>query len=122
MLRCPEPHREEMLVLSAGEVKDRMVRSGLIGCPVCHKEYPIVRGIVNFRRSQERLAKDSSGPRPAYTPPSPLPSADAEKLQALLELSGPGGDVALVGAPGRQAPPLHGLLGGIPLPGPNPPP
>src|SRR5258707_99008 len=46
MLRCPEPHREEMLVLSTGEVKDRMVRSGLIGCPVCHKEYPIGRGVV----------------------------------------------------------------------------
>src|SRR5258708_30321938 len=104
MLRCPEAHREEMLVLSTGEVKDRMVRSGLIGCPVCHKEYPIVRGIVNFRRSQERLAKDSSGPRPAYTPPSPLPSADAQKLQAPPQLSGPGRVVAL-GGPARPPPP-----------------
>ena len=122
MLRCPEPHREEMLVLSTGEVKDRMVRSGLIGCPVCHKEYPIVRGIVNFRRSQERLAKDSSGPRPAYTPPSPLPSADAEKLQALLELSGPGGYVVLVGAAVRQAPRLSSFMDGIHFVGINPPP
>src|SRR5919197_5760034 len=65
MLRCPEPHREEMLVLSTGEVKDRMVRSGLVGCPVCHKEYPIARGVVNFRRSKERVSKDT------YTPPSP---------------------------------------------------
>ena len=74
MLRCPEAHREEMLVLSTGEMKDRMVRSGLVGCPVCHKEYPISRGIVNFRRSKERVSKESSGPRPAYAPPSPLPS------------------------------------------------
>src|SRR5256885_5675327 len=122
MLRCPEPHREEMLVLSTGEVKDRMVRSGLMGCPVCHKEYPIVRGIVNFRRSQERLLKESSGPRRAYAPPSPLPSADAVKLQALLELSGPGGDGVLVGAAGRQAPPLSTLLGGVHLLGIKPPP
>src|SRR5437773_11943771 len=98
MLRCPEPHREEMLVLSTGEVKDRMVRSGLMGCPVCHKEYPIVRGIVNFRRSQERLLIESSGPRPAYAPPSPLPSADASQLQAVLELSVPGSDLVMFGA------------------------
>jgi len=122
MLRCPEPHREEMLVLSTGEVKDRMVRSGLMGCPVCHKEYPIVRGIVNFRRSQERLLKESSGPRPAYAPPSPLPSADAAKLQALLELSGPGGYVVLVGAAVRQAPRLSSFMDGIHFVGINPPP
>src|SRR5207237_6990507 len=72
MLRCPESHREEMLVLSTGELKDRMIRSGLVGCPVCHKEYPISRGIVNFRRNKERISKESSGPRPAYVPPSPL--------------------------------------------------
>jgi uncharacterized protein YbaR (Trm112 family) len=116
MLRCPEPHREEMLVLSTGEVKYRMVRSGLIGCPVCHKEYPISRGIVNFRRSNERVSKE------AYTPPSPLPSADAAKLQALLELSGPGGYVVLVGAAARQAPRLSGLMEGIHFVGINPPP
>src|SRR5258707_7835166 len=60
MLRCPEAHREEMLVLSTGEMKDRMVRSGLIGCPVCHNEYPISRGIVNFRRSKERSEEHTS--------------------------------------------------------------
>jgi uncharacterized protein YbaR (Trm112 family) len=116
MLRCPEPHREEMLVLSTGEVKHRMVRSGLVGCPVCHKEYPISRGIVNFRRSHERVSKE------AYTPPSPLPSADAAKLQALLELSGPGGYVVLVGAATRQAARLVSLMEGIHFVGINPPP
>src|ERR1043166_2485112 len=80
MLRCPEPHREEMLVLSTGEVKDRMVRTGIVGCPVCHKEYFITRGIVNFRRLKERPATGTSAP------PSPLPSSDAANLQALLEL------------------------------------
>src|SRR5256712_13788212 len=114
MLRCPEAHREEMLVLSTGEVRDRMVRSGLVGCPVCHKEYPISRGIVNFRRSRERVSKESSGPRPVYAPPSPLPSAEATSLQALLELSGPGGYVVLVGAALRQAPlPSPPMAGGF---------
>src|SRR2546430_1530877 len=98
LLRCPESHREEMLVLSTGEMRGRMVRTGLIGCPVCHKEYPIAHGVVNFRRSKERVSSEkSSGPRPAvYTPPSPLPSADATELQALLELPGPAGYVGLV--------------------------
>jgi len=121
MLKCPEAHREEMLVLSTGEIKDRMVRSGLVGCPVCHKEYPISRGIVNFRRSKERVSKESSGPRPAYQPPSPLPSADAARLQALLELSGPGGYVVLIGAAARQAPRLSTLMNGIHFVGINPP-
>jgi uncharacterized protein YbaR (Trm112 family) len=122
MLRCPESHREEMLVLSTGEIRDRMVRSGLIGCPVCHKEYPISRGIVNFRRTKERVSSDmSSGPRPAYRPPSPLPSADAARLQALLELSGPGGYVVLVGSAVRQAPRLSSLMEGIHFVGINAP-
>jgi uncharacterized protein YbaR (Trm112 family) len=115
MLRCPEAHREEMLVLSTGEVRDRMVRSGLLGCPVCHKEYPIARGIVNFRRSQERVLKDP------YVPPSPLPSADASNLQALLELSGPGGYIVLIGSAVRQAPRLSTLMEGIHFVGVNAP-
>lgn len=123
MLRCPEAHREEMLVLSTGEIRDRMVRSGLIGCPVCHKEYPIARGIVNFRRSRQRVGSEGgSGPRAAvYVPPSPLPTADAAKLQALLELSGPGGYVVLVGSAARQAPRLSSLMEGIHFVGINAP-
>src|SRR5437867_11701142 len=121
MQRCPESHREEMLVLSTEEVKDRMVRSGLVGCPVCHKEYPISRGIVNFRRSRERVSKESSGPRPAYAPPSPLPSADATSLQALLEFAGLGGYAVLVGAVVRQAARLGALMPGIHFVGINPP-
>ncbi|HET9383770.1 MAG TPA: hypothetical protein VFO67_01390 [Gemmatimonadales bacterium] len=115
MLRCPEAHREEVLVLSTGEVRERMVRSGLLGCPVCHREYPIARGVVNFRRSRERVLKD------AYVPPSPLPSADPGNLQALLELSGPGGYVVLVGAAVRHAAALSRLMPGIHFVGVNPP-
>jgi len=114
MLRCPESHREEMLVLSTGEVRNRMVRSGLLGCPVCHKEYPIARGIVNFRRSKERVTRDP------YVPPSPLPSAEASTLQALLELSGPGGYVVLVGSAVGHATQLGSLMPGIHFVGVNP--
>jgi hypothetical protein len=97
------------------QVRDRMVRSGLLASPVCHKEYPIARGVVNFRRSKERVLKDT------YVPPSPLPSADASNLQALLELTGPGGYVVLIGAAVRQAPRLGTLMEGIHFVGVNAP-
>ncbi len=48
MLRCPERHEEGFLVLSTGEMLGRMVRSGMLGCPVCGREYPIVKGVVRF--------------------------------------------------------------------------
>lgn len=115
MLRCPQPHREEMLVLSTGEVKERMVRTGIIGCPVCHKEYPISQGIVNFRSSVDPRR------RPEHAPPPPLPSADAASLQALLELSGPGGYVVLVGSAARHAMRLGALMQGIHFVGINAP-
>jgi hypothetical protein len=123
MLRCPEPHREEVLVLSTGEVRNRMVVSGLVGCPVCHKEYPISLGVVNFRRSRQRVSSEEAGAptRRPYTPPSPLPAADAANLQALLELSGPGGYVVLVGAAARQAMALGALMAGIHFVGINAP-
>ena len=90
---------------------------------MCHKEYPIALGIVNFRRSRERVLNERpSGPRAAvYVPPSPLPSADAANLQALLELSGPGGYVVLVGSAARQAPRLSSLMEGIHFVGINAP-
>jgi len=115
MLRCPEPHREDVLVLSTGEVKDRMIRSGLVGCPVCHKEYPITWGIVDFTGGAR-----PSAPR-GYVPPSPLPMAEAASLQALLELAGPGGYVVLVGASARQAAGLAAMMEGIHFVGINAP-
>lgn len=101
MLRCPEPHREDVLVLSTGEVKNRRIRSGLVGCPICHKEYLITKGVVDF-----------GGPAPSPTAPrSQLPAPS--DLQALLELSGPGGYVVLVGAAARQASGLAESMAGV---------
>src|SRR2546422_788150 len=54
LLRCPEPHQPDPLVLSTGEMAGRMVRTGLVGCPVCRKEYPIVRGPVYFTRGRAK--------------------------------------------------------------------
>jgi len=112
MLRCPETHEEAFLVMSTGEMVGRMVRSGILGCPVCRKEYPIVKGVVNFSASGP-----GAGPPPrkkyAFASGAPPRAPDAPTLQALLDLTGPGGYVVLVGSAARHAVGLAGLMGGI---------
>lgn len=122
MLRCPEPHREGSLVLSTGEMSGRMVRFGVVGCPVCHREYEVVEGIVHFGEagSAERGAARSADGSPA-APGSRLQAPDAQTLQALLDLSGPGGYVVLLAGASRSAVSLAALMGGIHFVGINPP-
>jgi uncharacterized protein YbaR (Trm112 family) len=111
MLRCPAPHAEAFLVMSTGEMMGRMVRSGVLACPMCQQEYPIVKGIVRFSASGERGA--GSGRAPSGTAPRSQLPVDPQTLQALLDLSGPGGYVVLVGSAARHAVGLAGLMGGI---------
>ena len=108
MLRCPENHREEFLVLSTSEMSGRMVAAGLLGCPVCHKEYEVVHGVVEF-----------GGISTHHTPP--FSAADPLTVQALLDLSGPGGYIILLGSAARYAVGLAALMGGIHFVGVNPP-
>jgi uncharacterized protein YbaR (Trm112 family) len=122
MLRCPERHEEGFLVLSTGEMLGRMVRSGMLGCPVCGKEYPIVKGIVRFSgkgKGETGNVEDDRATIPASRFPFPTP--DAATLQALLDLSGPGGYVLLVGSAAQHAVGLAGLMGGIHFVGVNAP-
>ena len=114
MLRCPESHQEDILVLSTGEMLGRMVRFGILGCPVCRKEYPIAKGVVDFTGGEMRDAGSVPAAMPPPSPPaSRIPRPDAPTIQALLELSGPGGFVALLGAATRHAEGLAGLMAGI---------
>jgi uncharacterized protein YbaR (Trm112 family) len=112
MLRCPAPHAEAFLVMSTGEMMGRMVRSGVLACPLCQREYPILKGVVHF--SKIGAAPSGTAPR------SPLP-VDPPTLQALLDLSGPGGYVVLLGSAARHAVGLAGLMGGIHFVGVNAP-
>jgi len=119
LLRCPEPHGEAFLVMSTGEMLGRMVRSGILGCPICRREFPIVKGVVEFSGSGTREAGNVGSPTiPGSRVPLPV---DAETLQALLDLSGPGGYVVLVGSASRHAEGLAALMGGIHFVGVNPP-
>ena len=113
LLRCPEPHEQDPLVLSTGEMAGRMVRTGLVGCPVCRKEYPIVKGLVYFTRGRGK-AEGGKGSR--------FPPADAQTIQAVLDLSGPGGYVVLLGSATRHAVGLARLMAGVHFVGANPPP
>ncbi|HVH08391.1 MAG TPA: hypothetical protein VM736_01210 [Gemmatimonadales bacterium] len=119
MVRCPEPHAEAFLVLSTGEMLGRMVRSGMLGCPVCRREFPIVRGVVTFSHPAPGGQKALATPAAAA---APRPPVDPPTLQALLDLSGPGGYVVLLGAAARHAVGLAGLMGGIHFVGVNAPP
>src|SRR5213596_4102625 len=120
MLRCPETHEEAFLVMSTGEMVGRMVRSGILGCPICRREYAIVRGVVNFSGPG---TGEGLPPRQKYAVAAGAPprSPDAQTLQALLDLSGPGGYVVLVGSAARHAVGLAGLMGGIHFVGINAP-
>jgi uncharacterized protein YbaR (Trm112 family) len=122
MVRCPERHEEAFLVLSTGEMVGRMVRSGILGCPTCGREYPIVKGIVNFSRKGKGETGNVEDDRAAI-PVSrfPFPAVDAATLQALLDLSGPGGYVVLLGSAACHAVGLAALMGGIHFVGVNPP-
>jgi uncharacterized protein YbaR (Trm112 family) len=121
MLRCPERHEEGFLVMSTGEMLGRMVRSGMLGCPVCGKEYPIVRGVAHFSGGGMRDAGSVTSDEPAHLASRISHPADAQTLQALLDLSGPGGYVLLLGSAAQHAVGLAGLMGGIHFVGVNAP-
>jgi uncharacterized protein YbaR (Trm112 family) len=111
MLRCPEDHREEYLVLSTSEMNGRMVMRGVVGCPVCRREFEIIDGIVDFTTAitgerQVRAVRRTPAPRSPVT-------IDSQSLQALLDLGGPGGYVILLGSAARHAEALASMMGGV---------
>ena len=112
ILRCPEPHAEQFLVLLPEEMSGRSVRSGHLGCPVCQREYRIDDGAV--------LLNSAPPPTPDSTPLDPL--VDATAIAAFLGMAGPGGYVAVAGnVPGLDGG-LASALPGIHLAAINPPP
>jgi uncharacterized protein YbaR (Trm112 family) len=118
MLRCTEDHREEYLVLSTSEMNGRMINLGVVGCPVCHREFEIIDGIVDFT---EVITGERQQRSVRRTPVQPTTPVDAQSLQALLDLSGSGGYVVLVGSAARHADSLASLMGGIHFVGINAP-
>ena len=91
-LRCPHSHEDCWLVASSELTEGRDIVEGVLGCPVCRAEYPIVGGIARF-----------SG----HTLPAGAPTPDeteAMRLAALLDLADrPPGYVVLIGHLGAHA-------------------
>ena len=106
-LRCPAAHDESFLVLIPDTMRGRTVLQGSLGCPVCHRVFPITDAVLAF--GQAEPAPERAG----------LPAAEA--LLAFLGIEGPGGFVGLVGSVAAQAADLAELLPGVHCVAVNPP-
>jgi uncharacterized protein YbaR (Trm112 family) len=99
-LRCPVPHEESWLVAAATRMEFRHIVEGTLGCPVCHAQYPVTRGVVDFRRE----------PHTALPPDAPPDEMQATRLAAFLDLTDRTGFAVLLGAWSVHAPLLRGLV------------
>lgn len=107
-LRCPAPHDESFLVLIPDRSEGRSVTAGLLGCPICHREYRITDGLADF------------GAPSVETPGAP-DAALAEALAVFLGLEGPGGYIGVIGEAGGLAPALSQCVPGVHIAAVNPP-
>jgi uncharacterized protein YbaR (Trm112 family) len=98
MLRCPNRHEDTWLVLSAHRTVERDIMEGVLGCPICHAEYPIEAGVVRF---------DGGTRRPS--PTKPPDEDEAIRLAALLDLTDSQGYAILVGDTASHASRLREL-------------
>lgn len=115
-LRCPGDHEQMPCIVASDEMDGRRVVRGVVGCPVCKVEHSIMEGIVGF--GEDPLL--GSGSRSDDLTVEEMPSEDA--VRALLNLSGTGGYVALVGSGSRLAEQLATNALGYHFVGVNPPP
>jgi hypothetical protein len=109
ILRCPAPHEEQFIVLIPDTMKGRSVQAGRLGCPVCHREYPIAAGMVDF----------TGGKNPGFMAASA--GLESEVLAAFLGLAGSGGYVGLVGAGTDLGSELISTIPAVHFVGVNPP-
>jgi uncharacterized protein YbaR (Trm112 family) len=90
-LRCVEAHEDTWLVASVSRMDGRHIVTGLLGCPVCRREYPVRDGIAWFV-DRDDPGNRSLTPAPDGTDPELVPRA-----AALLGLTDAGGIVVLGG-------------------------
>ena len=103
-LRCPEAHEESWLVASATRMEARHIVDGVLGCPVCHAQYPVRNGVADFRH-------DATIPLPTtHDPFLRGDAATAMRLAAFLGLSDALGFVVLLDEWGAQASALRELV------------
>jgi uncharacterized protein YbaR (Trm112 family) len=116
ILRCPRDHEPTYCVVTTNEMVARRVLRGVLGCPVCAAEYPIIDGIVEF--GVDPLF--GSGARSDDLTVEEMP--DAPDVLALLGITDPGGYAVLMGSVARLGSHLAALVPGIHFVAVNPPP
>jgi hypothetical protein len=92
-LRCLEPHDETWLVAAASRMDGRHLVEGVLGCPICRREYTIRDGTAWFSAHQPGTADRHLTTLAADSDP-----AHVTRTAALLDLSQPGGIVVLGGS------------------------
>jgi uncharacterized protein YbaR (Trm112 family) len=107
-LRCPAEHEESFLVLIPDASSGRAVTAGLLGCPICHREYRITDGQADFGPP---LVETAGAPDPALV----------DALAVFLGLEGPGGYLGLIGEAGGLATGLSERFPGVHVAAVNPP-
>jgi len=93
LLRCINVHEETWLVASLKAISNRFVLDGTLGCPVCHAEYRIKKGIADFTETRE-LAHESPEP----SGPSGNREEVATRVGAFLNATEPGATLVLGGS------------------------
>lgn len=78
LLRCPNAHAETWLVAQIGEIVDRDIVTGVLGCPECMAEYLVRDGVVFFGDPA------ALPPREHFQPPR---EEQAMRLAAALDLT-----------------------------------
>ncbi|HXY70165.1 MAG TPA: hypothetical protein VEH62_11995 [Gemmatimonadales bacterium] len=113
ILKCPRDHAESYVVAAPIAMDGRRIVRGVVGCPECRAEFPVVDGVVYFGAPDRAPA--------AAAAPAAGPEYDAAALAGFLGLEGPGGYAALVGRAARHGPALPALVPGVHVVAVNPP-
>lgn len=91
LLRCPNDHADAPLVCVARPARDRELETATLGCPVCHAEFTVQDGVAWLGPPPDAAATH------AMSSDHPATAADVVRLAAMLDLTTPGGTVALTG-------------------------
>lgn len=103
-LRCPVSHEESWLVASATRMEARHIVDGVLGCPVCHGQYPVRDGVADFRSEPALPLREDADPFLHGD------ASTAMRLAAFLGLSDATGFVVLLDEWGAQATALRELV------------
>ena len=108
-LACPRCGPDFGLILLADQVQDQRVMEGVLGCPNCREQYPVVDGFGDLRVSPRSLLE---APGPGADDDS-ADSEDALRLAAALGVTSGPGTVLVLGPATRHSEALAALIGGI---------